>query len=107
MSKRRGHYVLIQEPRKDAVYVSCRNVDQCLTVVDEEIHNTPKGTRVTMLRSTGGSVLEPLALWQVERKGKARRYRVNPLRVGRDVPPHIAEAIAADLGCSPESIVYE
>lgn len=74
---RRGHYVLIQEPRKDAVYVSCRSVDQCLTVVDEEIHNTAKGTRVTMLRSTGGDILEPLALWKVERRGKARRYRVN------------------------------
>jgi hypothetical protein len=72
-----SHYVLVQEPRRKSFYVICGDVDECLIVVDKETSTAPVGTRVTMLRSTGGDVLDVLSAWRVEKRGQARRYRVN------------------------------
>lgn len=73
-----GHYVLIQEPRREGAYVRCRDVDQCLLVVDDELKTNLPGTRVTMFRKKPRQTAELLAMWRIERGG-ARRYRVNPL----------------------------
>lgn len=73
-----SHLVLVQEPRRKAFYVLCDDVDECLAVVDVETRSTPVGTRVTMLRETEGDVMEPLAMWRVEKRGQARRYKINP-----------------------------
>lgn len=73
-----AYFVLIQEPRQKAFYVMCDDVDDCLTVVEDETKRTPVGTRVTMLRETRSDIMKPLAIWRVEKRGQARRYRVNP-----------------------------
>ncbi len=73
-----SHLVLIQKPRKKGVYVRCNDVDECLIVVDKETKRTPVGTRVTMLQETESGLMEPLAFWRVEKRGKARRYAANP-----------------------------
>ena len=70
------HYVLIQEPRRRGVYVECRDVDQCLRVVEEELRTNMSGTRITMLRKDPRQRAELLAMWRVEGEGP-RRYRVN------------------------------
>jgi hypothetical protein len=70
------HYVLIQEPRRDGVYVQCKDIDQCLHVVDDELKMNLPGTRVTMFRKDPRQTAELLAMWYVEREGP-RRYRVN------------------------------
>jgi hypothetical protein len=70
------HYVLIQEPRREGVYVQCRDIDQCLLVVDDELKTNMAGTRVTMFRKDPRQTAELLAMWRVERGGP-RRYRVN------------------------------
>lgn len=71
------HVVLVQEPRKKGVYVSCRDVTDCLTVIDTESRTTPVGTRITMLLDSGSSVMEPLSAWRVEKRGHVTRYRIN------------------------------
>jgi hypothetical protein len=70
------HYVLIQEPRREGVYVQCKDVDQCLHVVDDELKMNLPGTRVTMFRKAPRQTAELLAMWYVEREGP-RRYTVN------------------------------
>lgn len=70
------HYVLVQEPRREGVYVQCRDIDQCLRVVDGELGMTLPVTRVTMFRKAPRQRVELLAMWKVEREG-VRRYSVN------------------------------
>ena len=73
--------MLVQPPRKKSFYVICGDVDQCLAVVDDETSTAPVGTRVTMLRSTGGGVLDVLSAWRVEKRGQARRYTINSSKI--------------------------
>lgn len=72
------HYVLVQEPRRKAVYIACRNVDQCLRVVEEELKTNLSGTRITMIRKDPRQRAELMAMWRIE-SGGPRRYRVNRL----------------------------
>jgi len=71
-----GHYVLVQEPRREGVYVRCKDVDQCLNVVAKEAKMTLPGTRLTLFRKQPRQTAELLAIWRVEPDG-VRRYRVN------------------------------
>jgi hypothetical protein len=70
------HYVLIQEPRREGVYVQCKDIDQCLVVVDDELKTNLPGTRVTMFRKAPRQNAELLAMWRLD-PGGPRRYRVN------------------------------
>jgi hypothetical protein len=99
------HLVLIERPRERAVYVECKDIDDCLTVVEREAPDAPAGTRLTLIRKAPRMQGEPVMMWKVQ-YGQIRRYRVNPFRVASGVKasPHIIEAIAADLGCRPEDI---
>lgn len=72
-----GHYVLIQEPRRDGVYVRCKDAVQCLDVVERELSSNMLGTRVTMFRKRPRQHAELIGLWRIE-KGGPRRYHVNP-----------------------------
>ena len=71
-----AHYVLIQEPRREGIYVQCKDIDQCLHVVDDELKMNLTGTRITMFRKEPRQHAELLAMWYIEREGP-RRYRVN------------------------------
>jgi hypothetical protein len=71
-----SHYVLIQEPRREGVYVKCKNLDQCMAVVGDELKTNLPGTRVTMFRKDPRQTAELLAIWHIE-KGGARRYMAN------------------------------
>jgi hypothetical protein len=71
------HYVLIQEPRREGVYVQCKDIDQCLHVVDDELKMNLTGTRITMFRKEPRQTAELLAMWYIEREGP-RRYAPNP-----------------------------
>lgn len=71
------YFVLVQQPEKKGVYIKCRNVDQCLSVVDRE-RDAPTGTRMTMIKKSPRQRAELMAIWHVERGG-TRRYQVNPL----------------------------
>lgn len=70
------HYVLIQEPRREGVYVQCKDIDQCLHVVGDELKMNLPGTRITMFRKDPRQHAELLAMWRIERGGP-RRYVVN------------------------------
>jgi hypothetical protein len=94
-----SHYVLVQEPRRKSFYVICGDVDECLIVVDKETSTAPVGTRVTMLRSTGGDVLDVLSAWRVEKRGQARRYNINPVLL-RDYGAY-CEAVAKAYDKAP------
>lgn len=94
-----SHLVLVQEPRQKAFYVVCDDLDDCLTVVEDETANTPIGTRVTVLRDTGSDIMEPLAMWRVEKRGQARRYTVNPVLL-RDYGAY-CEAVAKAYDKAP------
>lgn len=71
-----SYYVLVQEPRQEAFYVRCRNIDQCLDVVDDELKQSMLGTRITLFDKDPRQQAELLAMWRIERGG-ARRYRLN------------------------------
>lgn len=70
-----GLYVLIQEPRREGVYVRCRDADQCLRVVERELKENMVGTRITMFRKKLNRQPELLAVWHIEKNG-AKRYAV-------------------------------
>lgn len=74
------HYVLIQEPRREGIYVRCSDIDQCLDVVARESKISLPGTRLTLIRKDPRQSAELLALWRVE-EGRARRYRINELEL--------------------------
>lgn len=84
-----SHYVLVQAPRKKSFYVICNDVDECLSVVEKETGTAPVGTRVTMLRSTGGGVLDVLSAWRVEKRGQARRYAINSSKISEGDVLHL------------------
>jgi len=70
------HYVLIQAPRREGVYVRCGDVDQCLEVVEGELGVQAAGTRITMFRKKPRRSAELLGIWRIEPSGP-RRYKIN------------------------------
>lgn len=76
-----GHYVLIQEPRREGIYVRCRDLDQCLRVVERELSTNLPGTRITMFQKSPRQQAKLLAMWRIEKSG-AKRYKINRRRLG-------------------------
>jgi hypothetical protein len=81
MGTRAPLYVLVQRPRQEALYVRCRDLDQCIDVVTEELEQSPARTRVTMFEKREDEEPRILKAWRVGRRG-VHRYHINASRGG-------------------------
>lgn len=72
----KASHVLVDRPGRDALLVRCRDIDECLRVVEGELKYAPVGSVVSIMRERGKR-LWPVASWKVHPSG-ARRFRVNP-----------------------------
>jgi hypothetical protein len=70
------HLVVIERPRERTIYVECKGIDDCLTVVERETEDAPDGTQLTLVRQSPRLQPEPLMVW---RKSHGRMYRRAPV----------------------------
>jgi len=125
------HRVVIVPPGEPAQAVLCSlggDGPECLRVVGLHQEIEPDGTEIYVEDKVGRHFV-PRVMWfrargkwhrQMLRRRRPPRdcaptwlseqdadMRANPLRVPSDTPTHIAEAIAADVGCSASQLIYD